>query len=108
MAVAPRHAPLAAAEKFVERRHRRVRISQARNDRVQVAKLLACPARRSLDALEPRACGFSAERFHLAISTAIPAQAVRAKMPNTYAERIIGRTRSAMWMGNLRMRFPVA
>src|SRR4029077_12365568 len=60
-----RHAALAAAEKLVQRRHRGVRISQARNDRLQIAELLACPARRSLDALEPRTLRPSSQRSHL-------------------------------------------
>ena len=37
---------------------------------MQVAELLVCPARRSLDVLEPRTLRSSAQRFHLAISKA--------------------------------------
>ena len=59
-AAAPRHAPLAAAEKIAGRRHRRVQVAQTRDDR--------SPAQSgdALISLEPRAFRFSAQRSHAA------------------------------------------
>ena len=71
-----RHAALAAAEKLGDGRHRHLRIAQPRQDRVQVAKALARPARRRLDALEPSALRFCAERLHGCVGRVAPADPV--------------------------------
>src|SRR5882672_3705974 len=44
---------------------RGVRLAQTRDDRVHVSEPLARPARRSLDALEPRTLRVAAERLHV-------------------------------------------
>src|ERR1700733_10610241 len=67
-----RHAPLAPADELAERWHRGRRVAQARQDGLQVTELLACPARRGFDPLQPRALRNLAERFHMAISRKLP------------------------------------
>src|SRR5215510_11255856 len=61
---AKRNLAISAAEHLMQRRHLGVRVAQTRQDRMQVTKMLARPARRRPDALEPRALCLCPQRLH--------------------------------------------